>query len=408
VGYQPSLEITVPYNNIVIGANVTFGALHSREFWYGAYDMPLEDGYNDAWDEHDRRVFASAYVQDTISLFDNRLTITPGVKYLYAYTTDTDAIGFYYPYGGTTGNTTSFVSPTIGVNYKLTEQIAVYGAFGQSVKFPDISAYYDSIPGTTGSPPPKIPPATVKPEHVNDYELGVRYQEGGLSTSLALYREDFTNTFIDTFDPTDYLTIVTNGGSSRYQGVEFQVRNDFGEQPWGDFTAKFNVAYNQAEFTSSFTSDYVGGEYDNSEADFKVYAGEALQDVPNWLISAVGVWSYQGWKVLGDVRYVGRQFVDNYETGVTASGVTIQPFTVVDLGASKTIQIKGWEGRPNTLTFALNVDNLFNEYYYNQMYQDTYEYYVNAAGVKGKYYDTYNEAAPGAPRSIVGTIDLKF
>jgi iron complex outermembrane recepter protein len=400
-GYQPTMTIDEPYNDITIGANVTYGLLHSREFWFGSYDVPQEDGFNDAWDEHDLRVFASAYVQDEIDLLDKRLSITPGVKYIYAYTQDTDAISFFYPYGGTVANGDGFVSPTIGANYKVTDDLAVYASFGQSVKFPDITAYYNGIPGTTATVPPKIPPVVVKPEHVNDYELGVRYQSGGLSGSLSVYREDFTDTFIDSFNPNTFLTVVTNGGSSRYQGAEFQVREDFGEQSWGDVKAQLSAAYNQAKFTSSFNSDFVGGQGSNSDSDTAVTAGEPLADVPDVLVSGDVNWSYQGWRVDFDGRYVGSQFGNNTASGTTTSAngttLTIPAYAVFDLGLSKTIQFTSM-GRQNTVKFGINADNLFNAYYFNS--EDTF--------TPPKGFQPYNEGTPGAPRSIIASIDLKF
>ena len=397
-GDTPTLTLALPNNTVTVGGNFSYGQLHSREFFYGSYDMPMQDGYNDAWDEHDSRWFASVYGQDEIDLFDKRLTITPGIKYVYAHTTDTDRIGFFYPYGGSVGNSADFVSPTVGVNYKVTETLAVYGAFGRNVKFPDITAYYDDVPGTTGAKPLKPRPVTIQPEYVNDYELGVRYQQGGLSGTISLYREDFENTFIDTFDPTTYSTFPTNGGSSRYQGAELQVRNDFGDQPWGDIKGQLSFAYNQAKFTSTFTSDYVGGQGENNNADTAVTAGEPLADVPNMLVSGDIDWTYEGWRSVVNLRYVGSQYTDNDATGTTSS-TQIPRYVLVDLGFSKTISFNGFQGAQDTVKFFLNIDNLFNEYYFNEEYTSAYKDYAG---------NPYQVASPGAPRSFSGGVDVKF
>lgn len=397
-GYTPTLTLALPYNNVTVGGNVTYGQLHSREFWYGAYDMPTVDGYNNAWDEHDERVFASIYVQDEIDLLDKRLSITPGVKYLYAHTSDTDSIAFFYPYGGTNGNGTGFVSPTIGANYKITDDFAVYAAFGQSLKFPDITAYYNGIPGTTAATPPKIPPVEVKPEHVNDYELGLRYQREGLSGSVSVYREDFSDTFIDAFNPTTYLTVVSNGGASEYQGVELQLRNDFGAQSWGDIKGQLSFAYNQAKFTSTFHSDFAGGQGENNDADTLVTAGEPLADVPDILFSADVNWSYEGWWVDLNGRYVGSQYTDNEGTGLPSS-TKIPDYTVVDLNLAKTIPLRSFWGSPGSVKFSLNIDNILNKYYYNE------EYTNSDKDFQGAYYQV---ASPGAPRSFTGSVVVKF
>jgi iron complex outermembrane receptor protein len=397
-GDTPTVTMALPNNTVTIGGNFTYGQLHSREFWYGTYDMPKQDGYNDAWDEHDSRYFASVYGQDEIDLFDKRLTITPGVKYVYAHTTDTDLIGFFYPYGGSVGNSADFISPTVGVNYKLTDSLAIYGAYGRNVKFPDITAYYNDVPGTTGTTPLKPKPVTIQPEYVNDYEVGVKYQHDGFSGTVSLYREDFQNTFIDTFDPATYSTFPTNGGSSRYQGAELQLRNDFGDQPWGDIKGQVSFAYNQAKFTSTFTSDYVGGQGDNENADTAVTAGEPLADVPNMLVSGDIDWSYDGWRGIVNVRYVGSQYTDNQSTGTTSS-TQIPRYVLVDLGFSKTISFNGFQGAQDTVKFFFDVDNLFDEYYFNNEYTNSNADYAGNA---------YQVASPGAPRSLSGGVDVKF
>jgi iron complex outermembrane receptor protein len=397
-GDTPSLIVSLPNNTITVGGNFTYGQLHSREYWYGTYDMPEQLGYNDAWDEHDTRWFASVYGQDEIDLFDKRLSITPGVKYVYAHTTDTDSIAFFYPYGGSVGNSADFVSPTIGVNYKVTDSLAIYGAFGRNVEFPAITAYYDDVPGTTGVAPLKPKPVTIQPEYVNDYEVGVRFQQDGFSGTVSAYREDFENTFIDKFDPQTYSTIPSNGGSSRYQGVELQLRNDFGDQPWGDIKGQLSFAYNQAKFTSSFTSDYVGGQGENSNADTSVTAGEPLADVPDFLASGDINWTYDGWRSDVNVRYVGSQFTDNDGTGLPST-TKIPTYVIVDLGFAKTITFNGFRGAQDTVKFSLNIDNLFNEYYFNEEYTSPDTTYAGASYLVG---------APGEPRSISGGVDVKF
>ncbi len=391
-GWTPTVVVKLPFNTLTFGANVTYGDLHSSEYFYGSYNMPMTNGYNDVWDENDQRTLASAYVQDDIKLLNERLTISPGVKFIYAHTRDADGVGFYYPYGGTVSDDEHFVAPTVGLNYKLTDQLAIYGAFGQNIQFPNITAYYDDIPGTTGSPTPN--PIHIKPEYVNDYEAGVRYQAKGFSGSLAYYREDFTNTFVDSYNDTTESYTVSNGGDSRYQGVELQALEDFGQQDWGgDFQLYFNYAYNKAEFTSAFTTDYSGDGL--SVADVKVKKGTPVADVPNQLVSGGGTATLNGWRFDTQARFVGKQYTDQATSG-TPSGTTLNSYVVVDLGLSKTIPLS-YGGFGKSIKFQMNVNNLFNHYYYN--YGETETNYSKASVLY---------ASPGAPRSFSGRIEIAF
>jgi len=401
IGDTPTLTISLPHNTIITGGNVTYGQLHSREYWYGDYDVPQTPGYNDAWDEHDRRLFASAYVQDEIKLLNDSLTVTPGVKYQYANTIDTDDIGFFYPYGGTDRDSESFVSPTIGLNYKATEHLSFNFAFGQNIKFPDISAYYNAVPGTTASTPLTPPPIKIQPEHVNDFELGVKYQAGGFSASADLYREDFSKVFIDSFDAATYETIVTNGGNARYQGAEIQLADDFDLEQWGKLRGYFNYAYNDAKFTSKFTADSIGNILsagsDSSSSNYTVLPGEPMADVPQVLITAGLAWQWEGFRFDAQGRYVGHQFILDDDTG-TPSTTTIHGYFIADVGLAKTVPVKSGGLWAKSLTFSIKVNNLFDKYYYNEAYTQANEPYVGQTEF----------AAPGAPRSVIGKIEVDF
>lgn len=393
-GYTPTLTISLPHNTIIAGGNITYGQLHSREYWYGSEPVPRTLGYNDAWDEHDRRVFGSAFIQDDIKLLANTLTITPGVKYEYAHTTDSDAIGIFYPYGGSVSDSESYTSPTIGVNYKPTDYLSFNFAFGQNIKFPDISAYYAAVPGTTSSSPLTPTPVKVKPEHVNDFELGARYQAGGFSAALDVYREDFSDVFIDAFNPSTYETIVTNGGSARYQGVELQLADKLRLDGWGDLDLYLNYAYNQAKFTSSFVADSLGSGLSNAQAT--VTAGEAMADVPDQIVTAGLTWAYKGFRLNAEGRYVGRQYIIDNDTGTPSSTKIAGHFTM-DLSLAKTYMLSGPSLWAKSLTVSISASNLFDKYYYN-------EAYVQSSGTAG----STEFAIAGAPRSVIGKIEVAF
>ena len=384
VGYSPSVTVTLPHNTITVGGNVTYGLLHSREYWYGAFSMPMTQGYNDAWDEKDRRVLASAYIQDEIRLFDDRLTLTPGVKYVYAHTSDHDGIGFFYPLAGTVTDDEDYVSPTIGVNFKLSDQVAIYGAFGQNIKFPDISAYYGAFQTDINGNPAIAPPKT-QPEHVNDYEAGIRYQKDALSMTLNFYREDFTNTFINKFDPNTGLSTVTNGGASQYQGIELQVATDVPDLTPGHLRIYANASINEAVFTSSFNSDYAGS----------VTAGAKLANVPENLVSLGLNWDYAGWSLDVEGRIIGRQSLDQQNSGLPTQA-QIPLYTQLNIGLSKTFPLHGLS-LAKSVEFAVRGENLTNEYYLNEAFTD---FDVNG--------NSFIRGVPGAPRSVTGVVKVKF
>jgi iron complex outermembrane receptor protein len=382
-GYSPSLTLTIPHNTITVGGNTTYGALHSRSYQYGAFNMPMITGYNDAWDEYDKRVLGSVYGQDEIALLDDRLHVTPGLKYIYAYTRNHDAIGFYNPISGPDFDTQTYVAPSIGLNFAPMDGLAVYAAFGQNIKFPDISAFYQALQ-TDSSGNNVIAPVKVKPEHVNDYEAGVRYRGAGFSGSVNLYRENFTDTFINSTTKSG-LTLTQNGGAARYQGVELQLSQNLPRLVGGDANVYFNYSHNQAKFTTSFI-DVVAG---------LVAAGQPLADVPEDLISTGVVWRHDGWRLQAQGRYVGRQYVDQINAGTPTSNV-IHSYFVLDLGFFKTVEMQGYGGI-KSIRFAVNADNLLDRNYLNEAFTDT-DYYGKA----------FIRGVHAAPQSFTGSIKAAF
>jgi outer membrane receptor protein involved in Fe transport len=388
-GIQPSLKIALPHNMITIGGNVTAGTIHSREYFSATAPVPIIPGVNNFWNEHDQRTLGSIYVQDEISLFNDRLKITPGVKYLYANTKDHDDLGYYYAIAGSVSNTEHYTSPTIGASYELLPGLDAYAAYGQNIKFPDISAYYGNVAVYNPAGNPIVEPLHVQPEYVKDYEVGLRYETGGFGATVDYYREDFANTFVTVTDPLTQVSTTSNGGSSRYQGEELQLTNDFGPifaaYVPGDWSGYFNYAHNEANFTSSFTDSAAGS----------VTAGQPLANVPDNLISLGGAWNWNGWRASADGQYVSSEYLNQSLAG-TPTNFTTPPYFVLNLGVEKTIPVK--LGIMKALVVAFHVDNLFNRRYFTQ--ESNIKQDSNG--------NNYASVLVGQPQAFYGSITAKF
>ncbi len=389
-GVQPKLTLDLPYNTLEVGANLTIAHLHSSEFFSNTgpvVPMPNPEGTgNDFWDEHDYRTLGAVWAQDTIKLLDDRLTITPGVKFMWAETKDTDNAAYYYPYTGSVSNYSHFLAPTFGINYELLPGLAAYAAFGENIKFADISAYYNNIATNSGF----VEPVHVQPEFVRDYEVGLRYQRGALSAEANYYREDFANTFITTTDPSTGNSTTSNGGGSRYEGEEMQIGDDFGAIGGallpGDFSAYVNFAHNTAVYTSSFTDQFSGQT---------VLAGSQVGNVPLYLVSFGGTWRWEGYSVAVNSRYIGSQMLTNAFFN-TPAGVTQGGYVVTDLDISDEIPVHGM-GMVHSIKLDLNLNNLFGVRYYNQAD-------INQSNT-GFF---YKEAIIGEPSAVFGAISAQF
>ncbi len=220
-----------------------------------------------------------------------------------------------------------------------------------------------------------------------DYEAGLRYESGSLTAAADYYRENFDNTFNTVTDPTTGLSKTTNGGKQLYDGVEAQLGDSIASPvpavP-GDFAGYINAAYNHAIYDSAFTDPVAGA----------VTKGQALGNVPKYIVSSGISWENQGYFIGVDTHYVGSQFINNAYTGIASSSKQGGYF-LTNLTLADTVPVK--LGIVHALKFSLNVDNLFSVHYYTQS-----DINVDKNG------NPYLEAIIGAPRSVYGSVTAKF
>lgn len=406
IGLQPSLTLRLPYNTIKIGGNYTLAHLHSREYFGDTDPVVQVPGVNDVWDEHDTRTEYSLYIQDEIDLLNDKLKITPGVKYLFENSKVNEDAGSYdYPSGGTPSDTAHFTAPTLGVSYEFLPNTVLYGAIGENIEFPTINGLYDNIDGknAAGEYTNDVEPVHIQPEHVTDYEVGLRYANRpyGFSAALGFYLERFTNTFITQVDPTTQLETTTNGGSSDYKGIEFQLAEDFGEkhlygQDVGDYTLYLNYAFNDAYYTSSFELASAGN---NNSSVTSVSKGQPVALVPQNTLSLGGAWNYHGWQATADANYVTSQYINQLNAGTT-SDLREPAYFTLNLGISKTIHLD--TDYVKSMKIAFFADNVLNRHYDAFAYAENYTKY---SPLNGQAYAAIDEAAP---RAFYGSVTLNF
>jgi iron complex outermembrane receptor protein len=392
------LKITadLSHNTVTVGGDYNYGKLYSREYWYGAANMPMTIGYNDAWDEHDTRSMWSIYAQDDIHFWNDRVHITPGVKYVAAHTTDFDALGFFYSAPGPDSGDEHFVSPTVGASIELLPNFSVYGAYGRNVKFPEITAFYNAIAGSNTAP------IVVKPEYANDYELGARYKLDKFFAELNGYEEDFQQIIFSNTTPSGF-TQYQNGGNERFRGVELQLTEDFGEFWVGSWKGYTNFSYNEAVCTSLSQNALTG---------VNCNPGQSLPNVPKYLANVGIIWDHAGWHVDLEGRYVGpQQLADAFssfpiDTSALEPGqrTEIPSYFLVNLGVIKVIPVN-WSFA-KAVRLAFHVDNLFNQRYFSSGQANTNANAQINPLTGNQYEDFYGLS--GEPRAVFGSIGLYF
>lgn len=120
-------------------------------------------------------VRADVYIQDEIKLLDERLTITPGVRFA-TYSIDPTADPDYVPLPGFEPEKmeSTRLIKKLSALYKLDDSYSVYAAYGEGFKMPTSQQLFVSASDPFNPGSDVVPNPNLKPESVVNYEAGVR------------------------------------------------------------------------------------------------------------------------------------------------------------------------------------------------------------------------------------------
>ena len=152
--------------------------------------------------EH-HRIMANVFLEHRFHFFDNQLDITPGVAITYF-----SDFKFH-------------VFPGIDVGYQLSESIKIYGNLGTTYRIPTYTDLFYRDPVTIGNP-------DLQPEEAFSQEIGMKFNRGNFSGSMAFFNRDATN-LIDYIRPNTSQTIftATNITEVNTKGFEFDANYNF-------------------------------------------------------------------------------------------------------------------------------------------------------------------------------------
>ncbi|KEQ16451.1 TonB-dependent hemoglobin/transferrin/lactoferrin family receptor [Endozoicomonas numazuensis] len=150
------------------------------------------------------------YLQDEITLLDDRLTVTPGIRYdSFSPKTETDQ---YYPTEVKDKSYDNW-SAKLGSVYKFTDIISGFAQISQGFGTPDMFAMYfeEKVPGIVHvKPNPNL-----KPEKSESIEVGLR-ANGSLGSAELTF-------FYNQYD--DFIEQVYLGRNSQYRAGIYQYQN---------------------------------------------------------------------------------------------------------------------------------------------------------------------------------------
>ncbi|MCL4542439.1 MAG: TonB-dependent receptor [Deltaproteobacteria bacterium] len=414
-GDKTYFDINAPHNLIKFGGWFLKSHYISRNAFYnpfGTYCTAQPSGTSEVTTITDPcayrysdfyQTFGSAFVQDTLHFF-KKLKITPGLNFVTFKTNFYNNASQYYPqavllnpYGnddtipGHNGpqapNASTYfekLEPSLGVNYKLTNNAAIYGNYSDAYQNPHL--------GGGGGPFQQIGANALEPEKNQYYTAGfkVLVPHDDLLNNFVLnvnyYREHFSNMLLSYTLANGTSTYAS--GSSNYNGVNLYAEDN----PVSNLHLFTNISYEKAVYSTYITG---GVNYNGDNVPYVPEETFNLGAYYNLLINHI-TYSPKIWDI-----YTGKQDIMDDVTGAPSSQ-TIPSFNVLNASISAKIPFNNRQaGLPKAAIVKLTVLNLLNHKY------NEYEY-ITAGGYFGGNSAGQVLAYPGMPIATYLTMTLKF
>ena len=172
------------------------------------------------------------------------------------------------------------------------------------------------------------------PELVNSSEIGFKWQLNKFNLNMTVFRSDFSNFQLNTFNGTVFLVQNINGCKDSLNGADRDASNTTGSCPagrvgWGvraegfEVEAGFNPARNfhvtaGLTYTDTYYRDNLVGTAAGGPlaAALRVLPGKRVSNAPEWVITNSVAWTPSiGTSGLTGLVYVDSRITSDYNTG---------------------------------------------------------------------------------------------
>ncbi|WP_445659092.1 TonB-dependent receptor [Achromobacter sp. NCFB-sbj8-Ac1-l] len=268
-------------------------------------------------------------------------------------------------------------SGRVGLTYKPVEQASLYAAYSQAAQPSALGASTNNnIYGATGGD-------TYKPAVSKTWELGAKWDTAGgdLSLTSAVFRTELSDSWEYGDDATDVVRALS---AKRVDGIELGLS--------GNITPRWSAFAGVSAMKSRITKG--------------ANSGEEAKNVPDWTFNLWTTYaatdrlslSY-GAQYVGKRRYTANKYVGGKNNNsATVSGPSgTHPIWVRDDEKAPSYWLHSVAARyrvDKALTVGMNVENLFNKFYYSRV----------GASLDG--FQLYG--VPGAGRTVTFTAELSF
>ena len=400
---------TIDREGATVSADWNFGINHlqagawfehntsSASRYQSAVDGPRDlSGYTTTqpdvgvFDQSTRWSTRTAFIQDSLSLMDERLTVQGGFRMVDAKADATALPGnAKTPIAADSNN--QFATgklqakdnflPSAGLNFKLDEHNEVFASWAQNMAM---------FQGGFKLGPQAVSQATwdsqdtLNPERSTSLEAGYRFHNHSVQFSAAVYDVSFNNRLLQ-YNPCDSRQPVGPTCGNRFYNVG-GVSSRGAEltmvwTPSSDWRWYNSVSYNRSTYDNDYTA---GGNVVSTK-------GKQQVDTPQLLVASELSWQHAGWQAQLRGKYTGKRYY-TYTNDQGFGGVT-----VFDAGASYDF---GKVSRLADVRLSLNITNLTDKRYASNLDSSVFA----PTDPSGSIYVFH----ASAPRQVFGSLDVRF
>ena len=184
------------------------------------------------------RTMANLFLEHRFKFADGKIDITPGVA--VTYFSDFKFHAF----------------PGLDIGFKLTDNLKAYGNLGVTYRIPTYTDLYYNDSSTIGN-------SNLKPEEAFAQEIGLKFNSGRFTSSVAIFNRDATN----------LIDFIRPDVTSKYEATNIAKVNTKGFEVNTDYRFKINE-YNQ---TVSFGYNYLNDDILDQNKDLSRYSLNTLK-----------------------------------------------------------------------------------------------------------------------------------
>jgi iron complex outermembrane receptor protein len=377
-GWIPRLSIEHANGNLILGGEFR---IHKSEHWGSinfADDLPpgLSKDYRYYFYNGAKDIF-NGFIHESYN-FNDRINLLGELQLAYhKYRLFNEKyVGYDFQITGL------YFNPRIGINYKMSDNKNIFLSFARVTREPRLKNYYDAAESSAGEKPQfelnhdgtynfNFP--LVKPETMNDFEIGGSFNTNKIALNLNLYYMLFKDEIVKNGKLDRFGQPITgNVAQTDHIGVELS-----GLIKLSDI---FQIAGN-----ISFTKNkIINGKYFVNETEIIDLSNNTIGGFPEWL-SNIGL-QFQKDRIFLklNAKYVGKFYSDNFGANITKylnqfpdfisySDNINDAYFVMDFFGS--FEVNLFNGLSNSKVFV-QVNNIFDNLY--SAYAIGQEYFPSA------------------------------